>query len=115
MTHHQPLLRIPVTSRSAVPGPAPLVAEARTGVKERLLVVAVCQLSGQPCVFEKPEKKKRPAVIHGQCRVHTRFPLFFYSFSLPFFFLSHRRLSRLGPRLNPMQFLLRPSAPSFPL
>jgi hypothetical protein len=35
-----------------VPVPVPPVAKARTDVKERTLI-----MSGQPCIFEKPEKK----------------------------------------------------------
>ncbi|KAI0283590.1 hypothetical protein BGY98DRAFT_682067 [Russula aff. rugulosa BPL654] len=80
MPRHQPLVRIPVTPRSAVPAPAPPVAKARTDEGEAPSSCRRCQLSGQPCVFEKPEKKNgqllSTASVDRLSRLEGHFPLY---------------------------------------
>jgi len=109
-THHQLLVRLPVTSRSAVPGPAPPAAKARTDVKERSVdyppravppsrspyrvarlyrpgpetnkIGSLSSLSTErPALrIRETREEKRPAALNGQCRVRTRSPLFYLPF-----------------------------------
>ena len=53
-----------------------------------------CQLSGQPCIFEKPEKKNGQLLSSASVECVHVTPLACLFFSHPFF-TSHRRLSRL--------------------
>ena len=112
-----------VISRSAVPGPVPPVAKGRTGVKERWvdhppvpstvpLTASTgpslpsrpgkhqapcrrCQLSGQPCIFEKPEKKNGQLLSTASVECDLIHPLVVFPFSQFFSLPFHRRLSRL--------------------
>ena len=75
-------------------------------------VVAV--MSDQPCVFEKPEKKKWAAAAATPPSAHT-FSSLQPSFSHPSFFPSHKRLSHLGDQYVVSSIpLFIPSSPPTP-
>jgi hypothetical protein len=112
MNHQQPQAGPLVISQSAVPGPVPPVAKGRTDVKERYVDYPPapspvpltassgpslpprpgkhqapcrrCQLSGQPCIFEKPEKKNGQLLSTASVEYdhHTHF--FVLTFLTPF-------------------------------
>jgi hypothetical protein len=121
--HQRARAHLPATSRSAVPEPVLHAARERTDVKERSvdyppapspvpLTASTgpslpparnecqapcrrCQLSGQPCIFEKPEKKNGQLLSTASVEcgdVPLSAPFHFSRFSFPH---SHRRLSRL--------------------
>ena len=83
---------------SAVPRPAHRMSAVSTAPARKSITQAPCrrcQLSGQPCVFEKPEKKngQQLSTTSVEC-ARGSFSSSAFLISL-FFLLSHRRLSRL--------------------